>query len=244
MNSNSPYDSLNPNWSGVEGTLTKFFSSPQKFDRDGKAHFLTATSVTKGEATELAGLVFAHRPKRTLEIGLAIGSSAVAISAAKRACGLAEPHIALDPFQEKLSGGVGLLQLQEAGFADAVCWMCEFSEEWLVQQRNAGSKFDMIFIDGGHSIGQAVTDTFLAHDVLNPGGIIAIHDALLFSTMASVRHLVQERGYTIEELRPDGRIKRMARAAKYAPRHGFWYASSVVTKIHRSLVALRRPTSN
>jgi predicted O-methyltransferase YrrM len=241
MNNTSVGDSADSRWASVERVLERFYASKEKLDRNGKSHFLTATSVTRGEATELARIVFEHQPQQTLEIGLAIGASALAISSAKLACGLKEPHIALDPFQERLSGGVGLQQLENAGVDKAVHWKCEFSEEWLVRQREAGVRFDMIFIDGGHSIGQAVTDTFLAHDVLKPGGVIAIHDALLFSTMASVRHLVQERGYTVKKLRPDGRMRNTGRIAKYGPQHGSWYAFNVISRIHRSLVALIRP---
>jgi len=153
-------------------------------------------------------------------------------------------HIALDPFQESLSSGVGLLEIERAGWKGHVEWIPAFSESFLLQCRDTGRRFDFIFIDGHHGIGQAVADAFLAHSALEDGGVVAIHDALLFSTMASIRHLVVERQYQILPLPADSQTKRMLRSLKYLPQLGLWYARHVIPHSHASLVALRRPFEN
>lgn len=225
----------------AEETIRTWYSVKEKLDREDKPHFLTKTSVSLGEALELAKIVVSERAEHTLEVGLAIGASAIAIASAKRAADLLVPHVALDPFQEQLCGGVGLLEIERAGLSDAVVWRNQHSEKVFIEGRTLTARYDFIFIDGGHSIGQAVTDTFLGHDLLNSGGVLAIHDALLFSTMASVRHLVKERGYTVLRLNPDSAAKRILRSFRYAGEFGLWYATQVIPRTHRSLVALRRP---
>jgi predicted O-methyltransferase YrrM len=237
-------------WSGVEllpepiqRAIRTAYATPVKSDRRGQPHSMSAASVRESEARELARLVVQFRPQHSLEVGLALGSSAIAISAARQACGLPPNHIALDPFQETLSGGVGLLEIERAGLEGHVHWLPEFSESYLLHCREAGRCFELIFIDGHHGIGQAVTDAFLAHDALQPGGVVAIHDSLLFSTMASIRHLIAERQYRVLPLSADSPWKRFARSVRYLPRLGYWYARHVIPRMHASLVALQRPPS-
>jgi predicted O-methyltransferase YrrM len=229
----------------VSRLIHSFFDHPLKPDRQKRLHDIRLSSLRRSEAVTLARLVCAIRPEQCLEIGLAEGGSCVAISASRRECGLSASHTVLDPFQESLSGGAGLLELEKLGLTEAFRWQPVFSETFLLQHaQNSEACFDFVFVDGGHSIGQKLTDAFLLNKVLRPGGIVVFHDALLVSTATAVLYLVKECGYSMIALPPDGRVQRILRAARHICRLGPWYATHVIPNLCRSLVALQKPSGS
>src|ERR1043166_894244 len=209
--------------------LKDFFSSPIKLAPDGREHSINRTSLQADEALELQRLVMDRNVRRTLEIGLALGSSAVAIAEALEIKGETTHHIALDPFQSDF-GNVGLRELERLGLRDRVDFYAERSEEFLLSAAKSGRRFDLILDDGYHTIGQKVTDTFFADRCLDKNGILVFHDAFLASTAASVRYLVQERGYELIQLRPDSRTKRRLRTFKYWRVYGLRSALRVIPR--------------
>jgi len=222
--------------------IERFFAEPLKRDRHGQAHDISRSSLRYTEALILAALVRQERPIRSLEIGLADGGSCVAIAAARQELGLREPHVALDPFQETLTGGAGLLELSRLGLLEAVHWVPEFSEFHLSAMYQRGdTKVSFVFIDGDHNIGQKVTDAFYADRILTPGGVIVFHDCLLFSTAVAVRFLALEQAYRILTLAKDNALLTLLRSIRYVSNLGLWYCKFVIPKSHRSVVALRKP---
>ena len=99
--------------------------------------------------------------------------------------------------------------------------------------------FDFIFIDGNHSIGQAVTDAFLADKILNNKGIIGIHDSLLFSTAASIKYLILQKNYKIISANKIS-VKNILRQIKYINKLGIWYCMKVVPQVHESIIFLQK----
>src|ERR1039457_6003913 len=104
----------------VSVLIDRFFANPLKLDRNGQLHDIDRSSLRRDEALVLASFVHRLRPEKSLEIGLAEGGSCVAICGARRDCGIKERHIALDPFQETLTGGADLLELEQLGLRGAV----------------------------------------------------------------------------------------------------------------------------
>jgi len=228
--------------SDVSLLIDRFFETPMKVDRKGGLHDITRSSLRRSEALALAGLVCNLRPEKSIEIGLAEGGSCVAVSVSRRYLQLSKPHIVLDPFQECLTHGAGLIELKRLGLEDAIAWYPERSESFLHNQWERGeTDFDFAFVDGGHDVGQKLTDAFYLNKVLRPGGVIAFHDALLFSTASAVYYLVKECGYSIIVLPADGRLYRVLRSVRYAFRLGRWYSLHVIPALCRSLAALRKP---
>jgi len=193
-----------------------------------------------GEAMLLAQIVSTFRPAATLEIGFGLAGSTIGIAAARKYLGLEGKHLTLDPYQETLSGSVGFVEIATAGLASFVQWLPEKSENYLNGASARGEGFDFIFVDGAHGTGQVVTDAFFCDQVLNPGGIVVFHDGLLFSTMAAVRYLIKERQYCSVDLPVDSKTRTTLRMLRYAPVLGVWYATSLISKMHRSLVAVRK----
>lgn len=224
--------------SSTMGHLADFFSQPVKRGRDGGEADVRATSPSRGECETLARLATHFRPERTLEFGLACGGSAVAIISAKRAIGCKARHIALNPYPDH-THHVGELELQRLGLAESCAVLPHLSEVFLPEEAAKGNRYDFVFVDGIHTIGQKVTDAFFVDRVMAPGGVVAFHDGLLFSTAAAVRFLVRERGYRILGVPVDSAVRATVRRLKYIDRLGLWYCRNVVRHMHRSLVVLR-----
>jgi predicted O-methyltransferase YrrM len=223
--------------------IDAYFSSPVKHGVNGKKYRLNETSVDSGEALSLHGLIAESGARRVMEIGLALGGSAVAIAEALEQRGEEGHLVTLDPFQEAF-GKVGLRELERLGLSRRVEFLPAYAEDYLSESARCGRQFDFIFIDGAHSIGNKMTNTFFADRCLSTEGILAFHDAFMASTVACVTYLVKERGYEPITLAPDSAFKRRARTLKYWSAFGQWYVWSVVPHTHRSLVALRRRQFN
>jgi len=224
----------------VKEKIYEQYAHPTKVDINHQIHDLRVTSLSRGEAMLLAQLVITSRPAASLEIGFALGGSAIGIAAARHHLGLPGSHVTLDPYQELRSGSVGLLEVDRAGLSAFVTWLPEKSENYLSAASVREEKYDFIFVDGAHGTGQVVTDAFFCDQVLNPGGIVAFHDGLLFSTMAAIRYLIKECNYAAIDLPADSKVRTAARVLRYAASLGLWYAMSVIPKMHRSLVAVRK----
>jgi predicted O-methyltransferase YrrM len=222
--------------------VDNFFATPLKRDRNGELHDIRRSSLRRNEALALALLVCEVKPEQCLEIGLAEAGSCVVISASRRYCGLATPHIVLDPFQQTLTASAGLLELERLGLAQSISWLPERSESFLHNHWKRGqANFDFAFVDGGHDLGQKVTDAFFLNKVIRPGGVVAFHDALLGSTASAVHYLVRECGYSIIRLPADDRLSQALRRIRYLFQLGHWYALNIIPALCRSLVALRKP---
>lgn len=225
--------------SSIQNVIEAFYAVPVKKGNDGSSHYVALSSLNRREVEVLSEVVQRFKPAKTLEIGLALAASCMAIISAKKSVGLREKHIALDPFQSKFTKNAGLLELERLSLTDGLDFVSEFSEIFLVKAFTAGQKFDFIFIDGSHTIGQAVTDAFLADKVLNKDGIIAIHDSILFSTAASVKYLIKECNYTAV-LDRKYNYKVVGRMIKHVGKLGIWYARNVIPRIESSLVVLQK----
>jgi predicted O-methyltransferase YrrM len=231
---------LHPLPDEVRQVIINHYASPIKTDANQVRHDLRATSPSLGEAMILAKIVITFRPAATLEVGFGLGGSTVGIAAARKYLALEGQHLILDPYQKTLSGSVGLMEIANAGLTSFVNWLPEKSEDYLNAASSRGEGFDFIFVDGAHGTGQVVTDAFYCDRVLNPGGIIAFHDGLLFSTMAAIRYLVKECKYRFVNLPVDSTAKTTLRMLRHTSVLGMWYATHLVPKMHRSLVAVRK----
>ncbi len=220
--------------------IDTFYEDDIKIDESGNKQYVSHTSLKKNECYALYNVVSRYLPKKTLEVGFALGASSIAIMAAKADQNIVEKHIVLDPFQSKLSFNVGLINVEKAGFSNRLTLHEEFSENYLNMLYNRNEKIDFIFIDGNHSLGQAVTDAFLSDKVLSKKGIIGIHDSLLFSTAASIRYLIQDHGYKLIS-RPEINLKNIARRIKYLNTLGRWYCKTVIPYINGSIIFLQKP---
>ncbi len=161
--------------------------------RTGKATGETRMIDFVGGST-LNNLYSLHRlfmltdARRTLEVGLACGTSALLLAALHKergaeGCG---QHVALDPFQHELDNA-GVTQLAAEGLSEYVRLLREPSHVALPELLQAGEQFDLAYIDGSHLFENVVIDFFYGIRLLRPGGYIAFDD----STWADVRKLLR-----------------------------------------------------
>lgn len=222
--------------------IDRFFENTFKTSRNGSRYSLLDISVSRHEAEALRSIVNEFHCTRTLEIGMGLGASTVAIVDSPPTNG--QRHISVDPFQEVDFGGAAILELERLGLRERVEWIEQPSAKYLADLCASGRKFDLIFIDGDHSIGGTVTDAYWADKCLASGGIIAMHDSMLFSSAAAIKYLAQERGYSVLCLPADSHWKRMARCIKYGLLHGMWFGAKVAPNTARSITALQKPISS
>lgn len=220
--------------------LNEYYANPIKVASDQTTHDLRLSSPTLGEARVLAQLVLTVSPKASLEIGLGLAGSTISIAAARKYLGLDSNHVALDPYQVDRSRSVGLSEIAKCGLQNQVNWLPQRSEVFLQAGGLRGERYDFIFVDGGHDIGQTVADAFYLHPTLRPGGLVVFHDGLLFSTAAAVKYLIDDLGYKLVRLPKDSLWKTTGRSLKYVTSLGVSYVKTIVPRMHRSLVALQR----
>lgn len=140
---------------------------------------------------EFLSSMITDRPhiKRTLEIGCAYGLSALHICDATHGRNGAS-HTMLDPYQHSQWQGVGVCNLDRAGFQH---WhLIERKSEHALPELDAEGveKFDLILIDGWHTFDHTLIDAFYATRLLNAGGILVIDDVNFPAVRSVVNHLL------------------------------------------------------
>ncbi|GAB4517782.1 MAG: hypothetical protein Tsb0013_22020 [Phycisphaerales bacterium] len=116
---------------------------------------------------------------RTLETGLGMGISALALgAAAMRNDEQAASHTAVDP-SAHWCGYAGLDLVTRSHVAPHFRHISESSLTALPRLLLAGETFDFVFIDGAHHFDAALTDLIYAMMMLPPDGLCAVDDAHL-----------------------------------------------------------------
>ncbi|MBX3466758.1 MAG: class I SAM-dependent methyltransferase [Planctomycetes bacterium] len=169
--------------------------------------------------TALRSLMRKHRPRRTLEVGLALGGSAVGMVDMHRALGTGAPavHVAIDPFQSTVWDDAGRVALERAGLAALVEVIERPSHVALADLASRGARFGLAYIDGSHLFEDCFVDFVLCADLVHEGGIIVLDDCLDPHVRKVVR-FIRENLDSFEELdvvayRSLGRFEEMEQRA-------------------------------
>lgn len=139
-------------------------------------------------------LIIRNKFTKTLEIGLAYGSSALFICSALKnleSTGLKTYHYAVDPNQTKQWKSIARLNIQRLGYKNATIveepdylGLPKILKERVENKKWLGSKFEptyerfqLIFIDGWHTFDYTLLDFFYADLLLEAGGYMIVDDA-------------------------------------------------------------------
>ena len=145
--------------------------------------FTQVARSTRNNLILLYNLCRALKPRRTLEVGLASGASALALTASFEAEG-AEPegqHIAIDPFQLSAEEGfdaLGLKMLDEAGRSGYLTFFPERSAIVLPRLVAEGVRIDLAYIDGSHLFEDVFIDFYYLYRLLPKGGLLCFDDCV------------------------------------------------------------------
>lgn len=162
--------------------LDQVRSVREKLHRDGPPwtrHDIDFATVTLPErdCDLLRDLFVAERVGTVVEIGLAYGSSALAIGEALVTVGgSGARHVVIDPFQRSAFSNTGWDLLRSAGL-DAITELIEAPSS-LVLPRLAGEGFvaDAAFVDGSHRFHEVFVDLYFLRKLVRPGGLIVLDD--------------------------------------------------------------------
>jgi predicted O-methyltransferase YrrM len=140
-------------------------------DRD-----FAAISVPAAEADALRDVLVGAGARTVIEIGLAYGSSALAIGEAIATHDGAR-HIAIDPFQHTVWADAGWDVLRAAGMDAISTLITEPSALALPRLLTDGLVADAAFVDGSHRFHEVFLDLYFLRRIVRPGGLIVLDDA-------------------------------------------------------------------
>ncbi|HZM05604.1 MAG TPA: class I SAM-dependent methyltransferase [Candidatus Saccharimonadales bacterium] len=155
--------------------IESIYKSRRVTGRSGKEHELHS-EIDPAEGNFIEKVISKNPAiSKTLEIGCAYGMSSLHICHAINSRPDAY-HIMLDPFQYTMWDGVGIKNLEDSGihFFKLIETKSEFALPQLLQVEEA--KFDLIFVDGWHTLDHTLLDCFYATRLLKIGGFLILDD--------------------------------------------------------------------
>jgi predicted O-methyltransferase YrrM len=174
----------------MQAIIEEIQASQRVTGRSGAAHRLHS-AIDPEEGLFLEGIVHSDPSvKRTLEVGCAYGLSSLHICKGLQGRQGAR-HTILDPFQNSQWDGAGIRNLEEAG-VDYFEWIEELSEIALPRllEEQEGS-YDLVFVDGWHTLDHTLLDCFYATRLLRTGGYLVVDDIVLPPVRKALHYLAQ-----------------------------------------------------
>jgi predicted O-methyltransferase YrrM len=165
-------------------------------DETGEPVGLSPHSVEPQLGASLRDLAIAGGAERTIEVGLALGMSALFLCQAVLARG--GRHVAIDPFQQESWNGAGLRTLREAGVGELVEVIEEESQLALPRLVAEGREFDFAFVDGDHRFEGVFLDLYFMMRLVRPRGLIVVDDMWMPSVRTAVAYVERNLGATPE----------------------------------------------
>lgn len=133
-------------------------------------------SLPNGDCDALRDLLMDERVRGVVEIGLAYGSSALAIGEALVSLGKQDSkHVIIDAYQDAF-GGTGWNAIAAAGLSGICTLLTERSQ--LALPRLVAEEYvaDAAFVDGSHIFHNVFVDLYFLRELVRPGGLIVLDD--------------------------------------------------------------------
>ena len=168
---------------------------------DGTLHSLFPVAVYAAEGEALRDWVLQEGARRTIEIGLGYGISALYIC--EGLLGNADPamhHVVIDPYQATRFSDCGLQFLEEAGVAKMVEHHAEESQLTLPRFLGEARSFDFAFVDGNHRFESIFVDLFFLGHLVRPGGIVVLDDYQLPAVARATSFFATNLDWTLKEV--------------------------------------------
>ena len=172
----------------VRTVRTELHSAGPKRSRPFDGDFERVASPS-ADADALRDLLIAHHVESVIEVGLAYGSSALAIGEALCSSGATTvSHIIIDPFQTTSYDNVGWDAMIAAGLADHTTLIAEPSSVALPRLITDEVRVDAAFVDGSHRFHEVFVDLYFLRKLVRPGGLIILDDAEWPSVATALRY--------------------------------------------------------
>jgi len=163
-------------------------------------------SVPHSDSDALRDILIAERPSIVIEIGLAYGSSALAIAEALAAIGSDRSrHVIIDPYQKQFDNA-GWDAIVETGLTGLCSLLGERSQIVLPRLLSEGLVVDAAFVDGSHIFHNVFVDLFYLRELIRPGGLVILDDCNYPSVATATRYFEVNTEWTPE---PIGGVTRL-----------------------------------
>jgi len=183
----------------IRAFLDEAYARESVLDAQGSRMALFPHSIERSDGEALRDLVIAQGAERTIEVGLALGISALYFCEALSARD--GRHVAVDPFQQESWRNTGLRTLRDAGVEDLVEVIADESQLALPRLVTEGREFDFAFVDGDHRFEGVFLDLYFMTRLVKPGGTVVVDDMWMPSVRTAVAYVARNLAATLE---PDG----------------------------------------
>jgi predicted O-methyltransferase YrrM len=164
--------------------------------RDHERDFETVT-LPERDCDLVRDLLIAEGAHTVVEVGLAYGSSALAIGEALVALDPPKPqHVVVDPFQERAYSNVGWRLIRDAGLDSIARLVVAPSSIALPRLLTDGLVADAAFVDGSHRFHEVFVDLYFLRKLIRPGGLVIMDDVWAPSVRTAVRYYERNLGWT------------------------------------------------
>jgi predicted O-methyltransferase YrrM len=180
----------------IEEVIDAIYARGCVRDDEGRAVQLHPHSVERAQGEALRDLAVAEGAERTIEVGMALGMSALFLCQAVLPRG--GRHVAVDPFQTESWNGAGLRTLREAGVEELVEVIEDESQLALPRLVAEGREFDFAFVDGDHRFEGVFLDLYFMTRLVRPGGLIVVDDMWMPAVRTAVAYVERNLAATLE----------------------------------------------
>jgi predicted O-methyltransferase YrrM len=164
-------------------------------------------SIPVSDGDVLRDLLLVEGPGMVIEIGLAYGSSALAIAEALVAAGSDEArHVILDAYQKQFHSS-GWAAIAGAGLTGLCSLIEERSQIALPRLLGDGLVADAAFVDGSHIFHNVFVDLFYLRELVRPGGLVILDDCNFPSVATAVRYFEVNTGWEPEPIARPTRLR-------------------------------------
>jgi predicted O-methyltransferase YrrM len=176
----------------------------RRLARDGppwtrdRANDFETVSLPERDGDALRDLLIAEGVGTVVEVGLAYGSSALAIGEALVAGGASRPlHVVIDPLQATEWSNVGWRLLRSAGLDAIARLVLQPSSMALPRLVAEGLAVEAAFVDGSHRFHEVFVDLYFLRKLVRPGGIIVLDDQWWPSVATAARYFEVNMGWRV-----------------------------------------------
>ncbi|HEY2813714.1 MAG TPA: class I SAM-dependent methyltransferase [Acidimicrobiales bacterium] len=164
-------------------------------------------SIPQQDGDALRDLLVAEHARVVIEIGLAYGSSALAIGEALLAGGQpGTKHLIIDAYQHTFEN-VGWDAIVGAGLADRCTLLTERSQVALPRLVTDEFSAEAAFVDGSHIFHNVFVDLHYLREIVRPGGLIVLDDCDWPSVATAVRYFELNTGWQPETIDRPTRLR-------------------------------------
>jgi Methyltransferase domain len=194
------------------GPVAKIQAGRRKLATDGPPRVRSdgdfeRVSLPSFDSDVLRDLLLAERPSTVIEIGLAYGSSALAIAEALVLAGSDEARLVIiDAYQRQFHGS-GWDAIVEAGLTDLCSLIEERSQVAMPRLLEDGVLAEAAFVDGSHVFHNVFVDLFYLRELVRPGGLVVMDDCDFPSVETAARYFEINDGWKLEPIPKATRLR-------------------------------------